>query len=420
MVFRRRATMAHTPATSSSPTSSPISHRIPLALQRIFLSSSSGQNLDNLKPPTDDSANKIFYFSRKAASKDLLGFSLRSSKQKKSSNQNKNSRKKSSSTKQYKPTKFSNVCPQIYLDDLMHSRGYSIQKFETLDTESYVISDPRQRPRGYNSTQLLDLAREGNDTEIIRMLRENSTLCLFQYASSRGDEGETLIHMICKYCTRPDTLEIFLKQTGVDIRVSDEFGRTPLHYACWRDEPCFQMIDNMISSRDMIDMFLLTDLHGSAPLSYVPRNRWKQYISYINSKKNTWFLPKSINPKNEGKCVRYYTPKACNYERRTLRKTSKSNYPIAVVTTIADRYLSSSPKGGEQISKASNSNSLQSDFDDGISKLSLAEFEEDCPFDDDSTTYNGNDDSQEEYYFDLRQEDQVVRPPPTRRRSCFH
>jgi len=418
MVFRRRATMDYMPKTSS-PTSSPISQRIPLALQRIFLSSSSGQNIDNVKPPSNSYANKIFDRSQITIAKDFLGFSLRSSKQK---SQNKTSRKKLPSTKQYKPPKFSNVCPQIYLDDLMHSRGYSIQKGETLDTESYVISDPRQRPRGYNSTHLLDLARKGNDLGIVRMLMENSTLCLFEYASSRGDEGETLIHMICKYCTRPDTLQIFLKQTGVDIRVSDEFGRTPLHYACWRDEPCFRMIDNMITSRDMLDMFLLTDLHGSAPLSYVPRHHWKQYISYINSRKNTWFIPKSMNPKNEGKCVKYYSPKANNYERKTSRTTPKSNYPIDVVTTTANpggQYVSSLPKKGGEITKTNISNSGHSEFGDGISKLSLLDFEEDDYSDDDSTTYDGIDDSQETCYIDRRQEDQVVRPPPTRRRSCF-
>jgi len=259
---------------------------------------------------------------------------------------------------------FSNVDPQIYLDDLMHSRGYPIQKVETLDSESYVISSPKQRPSGYASTQLLDLAREGNDKELIRTVKKNGTLCLFQYASSRGDDGETLIHIICRYCRKPDTLRIFLEETGVDIRVADEYGRTPLHYACWRGdkdssnlEPCFQMIDDIMTSREMVNMFLYSDIHGSVPLSYVPRHHWGKWIQYLSSKKDIWFKPKKTNDTTgpDGiRTVQYYTPKI----------TEK--VPITIDAPIR--------KGPVKKVNDSNHSAI---WDDDVSRLSCVDFEDD-------------------------------------------
>jgi len=268
---------------------------------------------------------------------------------------------------------FSNVCPQIYLDDLMHSRGYPIQKVETLDSESYVISSPKQRPRGYASNQLLDLAREGKDKELIRTIKKNGTLCLFQYASSRGDDGETLIHTICRYCRKPDTLRIFLEETGVDIRVADEYGRTPLHYACWRGEkdnknggkdksnnldPCFQMIDDIMTSREMVNMFLYSDIHGSVPLSYVPRHHWKKWIQYLSSKKDIWFKPRKANNAtghDANQIVQYFAPKM------------SEKIPITI----------DAPTRKGLVNNLYNSHHNALWEDDDISKLSCADFEDD-------------------------------------------
>merc|ERR1719203_136549 len=97
--------------------------------------------------------------------------------------------------------------------------------------------------------------------------------------------GESLLHKICR-TGDPKTLQILL-DAGASVQVCDDFGRTPLHDACWRAEPCFEIIE-MIVSRDM-HLLHMTDVRGATPLSYVHRQHWSRWIEFIDSKKDVWW-----------------------------------------------------------------------------------------------------------------------------------
>jgi len=85
-----------------------------------------------------------------------------------------------------------------------------------------------------------------------------------------------------------DLLEIML-ENGSSVQVADDYGRTPLHDACWAATPSFDTVEQ-IASRD-ITLFHMTDSRGAVPLSYVRREHWSEWIDFLERKKDTWWPP---------------------------------------------------------------------------------------------------------------------------------
>lgn len=104
-----------------------------------------------------------------------------------------------------------------------------------------------------------------------------------------NNHGESLLHMICR---RGDSglLSVML-EIGCDIQVADDYGRTPLHDACWASEPAFELVDKLLE-RDS-KLFFMTDSRGAVPLSYVRKEHWSQWLQYLESKKEVYWPRRS-------------------------------------------------------------------------------------------------------------------------------
>jgi len=264
-------------------------NRIPLSLQKIFIASNGGVDIHNVLPPSDNVGNKVFY--RQDKEKTPVGKSsvsspsvLSSSKKKKRDN------RASAVTKNGGP---SEISPQVWMERLLYSYGYLNGKKRPLNSKKGDTS---------NEADWFDVheyALNGDDEKVKTILKKKSSEWVSNCATVRGSNGETLLHLICKYCSDPEILTIFRRKSNCDISAADKFGRTSLHYACWRDTPCFKMIDKLISKRSALQLFLVSDIYGSCPLSYVQRGNWRQYNHYINQKKNSWFPSEMVEVNKE-------------------------------------------------------------------------------------------------------------------------
>ena len=54
--------------------------------------------------------------------------------------------------------------------------------------------------------------------------------------------GEGLIHLACRIGAI-DVLTMMI-DSGCDVQVSDDYGRTPLHDACWSAQPNCKLFDD--------------------------------------------------------------------------------------------------------------------------------------------------------------------------------
>lgn len=296
--------------TAEGPTTSSGS-RIPIALQAVFLASNRGNEVD-IPPPGKVASKTYFRRTLKGIGKKLkrVGSGTKKSSKKNrtdgepstnNQHETKKSKKDSEETnstanstqqldskqrksKQEKPSLPARppMSPQAYLDVLIHSRGYSTRRYRTLQTGYY--SKPTAFQQASYNVHLVKLVRDRD----IHGLRSLMKAGISQNPCNAY--GESLVHMVCRRGDH-DLLEMMLMEVGTTIQVSDDYGRTPLHDACWAAQPSFETVE-LIGDRD-VALFHMTDSRGAVPLSYVRREHWPQWIDFLESKKDDWWPPKA-------------------------------------------------------------------------------------------------------------------------------
>ena len=95
--------------------------------------------------------------------------------------------------------------------------------------------------------------------------------------------GETLIHLACRR-SHQDVVAFLIKEAGVSIKVRYDFGRTPMHDACWRCSVDLELMDLLIDSCP--ELLMLSDKRGHTPLDYARREHWEVLIPYLMEKKD--------------------------------------------------------------------------------------------------------------------------------------
>lgn len=78
---------------------------------------------------------------------------------------------------------------------------------------------------------------------------------------------------------KKEVLQVLL-ENGCELNVCDEFGRTPLHNACWAVEPSFEIVRLIVEHSD-IEMFHLADSRGFCPLQYVRQDHFCEWIDFL-------------------------------------------------------------------------------------------------------------------------------------------
>ena len=86
-------------------------------------------------------------------------------------------------------------------------------------------------------------------------------------------------------------------ESGTSIQVSDDYGRTPLHDACWSSKPSFETV-KLILQRD-IRLLHMTDARDAVPLSYVHKEDWKAWIEFLDAHKEEFWPKRNVQVDGE-------------------------------------------------------------------------------------------------------------------------
>jgi len=99
--------------------------------------------------------------------------------------------------------------------------------------------------------------------------------------------GESVMHMAC----RRGNLRLvrYLVERGASVKCVDDFGRTPLHDACWTPEPCFDVVMYLLSLD--VEMVMMLDRRGSSPLAYVRKEHHGVWCAFLEHTKGAFFPP---------------------------------------------------------------------------------------------------------------------------------
>jgi hypothetical protein len=167
------------------------------------------------------------------------------------------------------------VSPQEFLDELLCSRGYSCERYESLKSAYF------------NKPTLLQ--RVSYQTNLIQMLasRDSSTVETLRRVLSSGISSnpcnafsESFVHSVCRR-GRHDLLQA-LNEAGCSLQCADDHGRTPLHDCCWAANPAFEVAELILAVDPRL--FFMADSRGALPLSYVPQEHWRAWINYLDSR----------------------------------------------------------------------------------------------------------------------------------------
>ena len=90
--------------------------------------------------------------------------------------------------------------------------------------------------------------------------------------------GESVLHLACRK-QLVSVVDFLLNVAGVPVRVCDDYGRTPMHDACWTSEPNFEVVDLILEKCP--DLLLVKDKRGHTPLFYARREHWAKWLRHL-------------------------------------------------------------------------------------------------------------------------------------------
>lgn len=99
--------------------------------------------------------------------------------------------------------------------------------------------------------------------------------------------GDSVLHMACRR-GRAGALRYLLRVCGRGgVVLSDDFGRTLMHDACWTATPRFDVASAVLDADTRLLRML--DSRGSSPLQYVPQDQWPLWCAFFESRKEVYW-----------------------------------------------------------------------------------------------------------------------------------
>lgn len=78
-------------------------------------------------------------------------------------------------------------------------------------------------------------------------------------------------------------VEFLLKEVGVCVDIRDDYGRTPMHDACWSAKPNFDIMHLLL--QETPKHLTLTDKRGFTPFAYTRREDSKEWVKFLHRHK---------------------------------------------------------------------------------------------------------------------------------------
>jgi hypothetical protein len=180
------------------------------------------------------------------------------------------------------------VSPQEFLDNALKLRGYSTERYSTIN--SGYSNMPTELQLVSYDAHILKVVIRNKDTHKVR---EMLTCGISPNACNMY--GESLIHKVCK-SGQDKLLQVFL-DCGADIQVSDGAGRTPMHDACFGAKPSFKTFELLLKTDPYL--IYMMDGGGALPLSYVPKEQYGAWNIFLASILDTYWSASGYSM-NEG------------------------------------------------------------------------------------------------------------------------
>mmetsp|Transcript_16766 Transcript_16766/g.34612 ORF Transcript_16766/g.34612 Transcript_16766/m.34612 type:complete len:526 (-) Transcript_16766:131-1708(-) len=123
--------------------------------------------------------------------------------------------------------------------------------------------------------------------DVVTMARTNDVEGLKTIYKEKGRDaldcfnrfGEGLLNCTCRRGFNESVAFLLSDDVNLNVRVRDDFGRTPLHDACWNPEPLFDICTKLM--RKDPSLFFITDKRGYTPFQYARKTDWPMWRQFL-------------------------------------------------------------------------------------------------------------------------------------------
>lgn len=176
--------------------------------------------------------------------------------------------------RQYCDSRIAQVNPVSFVQFCLRSRGLNgdIRDFDS--THDHFLKTTDEHLASYE-LDIIQAVRK-NDIEYLRAARDNgkSLQCCNVF-------GESICHLACRRSS-VDLVSYLVTEGKVSLNVRDDYGRTPLHDACWKMDPNFELVDLILDLEP--ELLLIADKRGHSPLDYCRREHWGAWVIYLSTR----------------------------------------------------------------------------------------------------------------------------------------
>lgn len=171
------------------------------------------------------------------------------------------------------------MSPDTFLNKIVYATcGIELEHKKARSLENFFAKVTDEQVAAY--TMPVVSACRTNDLDALKKLHSDEG----QIMNCFNRFGESLLTMACRRGFE-DIVEYLLKLPDVDIRISDDSGRTILHDACWNPSPQLKICEWIIE-RDPA-LFFIADNRGCTPFQYARPEHWGIWRQFLLDNKDS-------------------------------------------------------------------------------------------------------------------------------------
>lgn len=177
--------------------------------------------------------------------------------------------------------------PEIHFKEMLSKNGFHVD-FRSFDTLDGFFHPPTPEEIDAYKHDVLNAIRNCDIDQLHHFQKNGRPL----KCSNRF--GESILHLACRKGSL-EVVEFLIHKAHVPLQVCDDYGRNPLHDACWTAKTNFALIDLILEGCP--DLLFIKDKRGYTPLSYIRREEWKEWNHYLTQKSLDTFMPQTLKVK---------------------------------------------------------------------------------------------------------------------------
>eukprot|EP00578_Thalassiosira_sp_NH16_P019859 CAMPEP_0181099148 /NCGR_PEP_ID=MMETSP1071-20121207/12505_1 /TAXON_ID=35127 /ORGANISM="Thalassiosira sp., Strain NH16" /LENGTH=294 /DNA_ID=CAMNT_0023181791 /DNA_START=276 /DNA_END=1157 /DNA_ORIENTATION=+ len=156
------------------------------------------------------------------------------------------------------------ICPYVFIQNVLIDENDSREeKMRPLHADEFLR--PTEEQIAAYGCDALAAVRTSDISALREMHASGRTLrCCNRF-------GESLLHVACRR-SNADVVSYLLNEADVSPRIKDDYGRTPLHDACWRGNPEYEIVELLLSAEPRLAF--VQDVRGHKPFQYARKEHW--------------------------------------------------------------------------------------------------------------------------------------------------